>query len=376
MAQVGPELSAADRERYARHTIIPEIGNLGQRRISNAKVLCVGAGGLGSPVLLYLAAAGVGTLGIVDFDVVDESNLQRQVIHRHSDIGRSKVESAKARIEDLNPGVNVEIHQFRLDTENVLDLFSHYDVIVDGTDNFASRYLINDACVILNKPCVVGSIFRFDGQSGVFWSEHGPCYRCVFPGPPPFELAPNCAESGVLGTLCGLIGSIQATETLKLITGIGSPLVGSLIMCNGLDSTFAKIEVGKDPKCSMCGENANAQLLEDYEEFCGAPNYASELTAQQLAMRLSTGEPIQLIDVREKYEWDEGHIDGAVLIPQAEFYDGRAQKKIASEIPIVLYCHLGVRSAHALNALKHSGYERVSHLLGGIVSWDDYVRNG
>ena len=331
---------------------------------------------MGSPVLLYLAAAGVGILGIIDFDVVDESNLQRQVIHGQSDIGRPKVESARERIEDLNPGVKVEIHQFRLDTENVLDIFSRYDVIVDGTDNFATRYLINDACVILKKPCVMGSIFRFDGQVGVFWSEHGPCYRCVFPEPPSFDLAPNCAESGVLGTLCGVIGSIQATETLKLITGIGSPLVGSLIICNGLDSTFDKIEVGKDPKCSMCSENVNAQLLEDYEDFCGVPNSSSELSAAQLAVRLRTGEPIQLIDVREKYEWDEGHIEGAVLIPQAEFYDGRAQEKIASEIPVVLYCHLGVRSAHALNALKHSGYERVSHLLGGIVSWDDYIRNG
>lgn len=374
--QVGPELSAAASRRYARHTIIPEIGVQGQRRISNAKVLCVGAGGLGSPVLLYLAAAGVGTLGIVDFDAVDESNLQRQVIHGQSDIGRPKVESAQARIQELNPAVEVEVHHLRLDAKNILELFSRYDVIVDGTDNFASRYLINDACVILKKPCVMGSIYRFDGQVGVFWAEHGPCYRCVFPEPPPVELAPNCAESGVLGTLCALVGSIQATETLKLIAGIGQALVGSLIFYNGLDSTPDKIAVNKDPECVMCKESAKSELLADYEEFCGVPSYSSELTAAQLAARIQMKEPIQLIDVREKYEWDEGHIEGAILIPQAEFYDGRAQAKISSDNPIVLYCHLGVRSAHALNALKQSGYERVSHLLGGIVSWDDYIRNG
>lgn len=376
VVQVGTELSAADSSRYARHTIIPEIGNQGQRRISNAKVLCVGAGGLGSPVLLYLAAAGVGTLGIVDFDLVDESNLQRQIIHGQSDIGRPKVESAKAKIRELNPSVEVEIHHLRLDVKNVLDIFSRYDVIIDGTDNFASRYLINDACVILKKPCVMGSIYRFDGQAGVFWAEHGPCYRCVFPEPPPVELAPNCAEGGVLGTLCALIGSIQATETLKLITGIGEALVGSLILYNGLESTFDKIEVSKDPECTLCKKSAHAQLLDDYEDFCGSPSRLTELTAEQLAVRLGSGEAIQLIDVREKYEWDEGHIEGALLIPQAEFYDGRAQAKISNDKPIVLYCHLGIRSAHALSALKQSGYEQVSHLLGGIVSWDEYIRNG
>lgn len=326
--------------------------------------------------MLYLAAAGVGTLGIVDFDLVDESNLQRQVIHGQSDIGRPKVESAKARIQELNSEVKVEIHHLRLDTKNVLDIFSRYDVIIDGTDNFASRYLINDACVILKKPCVMGSIYRFDGQAGVFWAEHGPCYRCVFPEPPPVELAPNCAEGGVLGTLCALIGSIQATETLKLITGIGGALVGSLILYNGLEATFDKIEISKDPECVMCKESANYKLLDDYEDFCGVPSYSSELTAAQLEARLRTGEPIQLIDVREKYEWDGGHIEGAVLIPQAEFYDGRAQAKISNDRPIVLYCHLGIRSAHALSALKQSGYEQVSHLRGGIVSWDEYIRNG
>ncbi|TRZ84496.1 MAG: molybdopterin-synthase adenylyltransferase MoeB [Streptomycetaceae bacterium] len=376
VVQAGPELTAAQLRRYARHLVIPEVGTLGQRRITNARVLCVGAGGLGSPVLMYLAAAGVGTLGIIDCDVVDESNLQRQIIHGHSDIGRKKIESARAKIQEINPDVSVEIHDMRLDRENVLELFSRYDIIVDGTDNFGTRYLINDACVILNKPCVWGSIYRFDGQASVFWSEHGPCYRCLHPTPPPKGMVPNCAEGGVLGSLCATIGSIQATETIKLITGVGNVLVGSVIIYDGLEMDMKKISVERDPKCVVCADASAAQLMDDYEEFCGVNSFASEITAQELAQRISSGEDFQLIDVREPYEWDESRIEGAILIPQAEFYDGRAQLKISLHRPVVLYCHLGVRSAHALDALKQSGFSQVSHLYGGIVSWDDYVRNG
>ncbi len=372
----GPELSAGEIRRYARHLVMPEIGTIGQRRLSAARVLCVGAGGLGSPVLMYLAAAGVGTLGIVDFDVVDESNLARQVIHGQSDIGRKKVESAAAKVAEINPFVNVVAHDVRLDRENVLELFEGYDIIVDGTDNFATRYMINDACVILNKPCVWGSIYRFDGQASVFWAEHGPCYRCVHPMPPPEGLVPNCAEGGVLGALCASIGSIQATETIKLITGVGSTLVGSMVIYDGLESSFDKITIRKDSACSACADPASTKLLEDYEAFCGTLSFSSEMTAAQLAARLLSAEKFQLIDVRELYEWDESHIEGAVLIPQDEFYDGRAQEKISRDLPIVLYCHLGVRSAHALSALRQSGFENVSHLLGGIVSWDEHVRNG
>ena len=376
LVEPGPELSASEIRRYARHLVLPGVGNLGQRRLANAKVLCVGAGGLGSPVLMYLAAAGVGTLGVVDFDVVDESNLQRQVIHGQADIGMKKVKSAEAKIAEINPYVKVNTHDFRLNRENVLDLFSQYDLIVDGTDNFSTRYMINDACVITNKPCVWGSVYRFDGQVSVFWPSHGPCYRCLHPVPPAQGLVPNCAEGGVLGSLCASIGSIQTTETIKIITGTGTALIGSVLIYDGLETTFDKITVSKDPSCVMCADPSSAQLLDDYDEFCGTLTYSSEITAEELAGRIRSGENFQLVDVREPHEWNEGYIEGAVLIPQAEFYDGRAQEKISKKLPVVLYCHLGIRSAHALSALKHSGYENASHLLGGIVSWDEYMRNG
>ena len=375
VVQAGPELNPAQVRRYARHLVIPEIGAIGQRRISNAKVLCVGAGGLGSPVLMYLAAAGIGTIGVVDYDVVDETNLQRQIIHGQSDIGVKKTESASAKIQEINPDVTVELHDIRLDRKNVLELFSRYDIIVDGTDNFATRYLINDACVILNKPCVWGSIYRFDGQASVFWSEHGPCYRCLHPNPPPKGMVPNCAEGGVLGALCATIGSIQATETIKLITGVGTSLIGSVVIYDGLVMDMKKISIERDPQCVVCAHASEAKLMDDYEEFCGVGSFESEITAQELSQRIQNGEDFQLIDVREPHEWDESRIEGAILIPQAEFYDGRAQMKISLDRPIVLYCHLGVRSAHAMNALKQSGFNEVSHLHGGIVSWDEYVRN-
>ena len=281
VVQAGPELNPAQVRRYARHLVIPEIGAIGQRRISNAKVLCVGAGGLGSPVLMYLAAAGIGTIGVVDYDVVDETNLQRQIIHGQSDIGVKKTESASAKIQEINPDVTVELHDIRLDRKNVLELFSLYDIIVDGTDNFATRYLINDACVILNKPCVWGSIYRFDGQASVFWSEHGPCYRCLHPNPPPKGMVPNCAEGGVLGALCATIGSIQATETIKLITGVGTSLIGSVVIYDGLVMDMKKISIERDPQCVVCAHASEAKLMDDYEEFCGVGSFESEITAQE-----------------------------------------------------------------------------------------------
>src|ERR671927_1319404 len=256
--------------RYRRHLIIPDVGMAGQKRLKNAKVLVVGAGGLGSPALLYLAAAGVGTLGIVEFDVVDESNLQRQIIHGQSDVGRSKAESARDSIKEINPHVDVRLHETRLDSDNVLDIFGQYDLIVDGTDNFATRYLVNDACVLLNKPYVWGSIYRFDGQASVFWSEHGPCYRCLYPEPPPPGMVPSCAEGGVLGVLCASIGSIQVTEAIKVLTGVGEPLLGSLMVYDALEMTYRKIRVRKDPNCAICGDNPTVTELIDYDDFCGA----------------------------------------------------------------------------------------------------------
>lgn len=375
VVQADRELTPAEMKRYARHLVMSEIGVVGQRRIVNSKVLVVGAGGLGSPVLLYLAAAGVGTLGVVDFDRVDESNLQRQIIHGQSNIGTKKVESAKEKILEINPGVIVEAHHLRLDESNVLKLFSRYDIIVDGTDNFSTRYLINDACVILNKPCVMGSIFRFDGQASVFWAAHGPCYRCVYPCPPPKELVLNCVEAGVLGVLCASIGSIQATETLKLIVGMGSPLVGSIIFYNALDSAYDKVKVVKDPNCSFCSEPLKARLLASYDAFCDLESHSSEISAAQLAARIGAGEVLQIVDVREPFEWDESHIEGAVLIPLAEFFDGRAREKISKDRPVIIYCHLGIRSARALAVLEESGFVGAAHLRGGIVSWDEYAKN-
>ena len=376
VVQAGRELTPAERKRYARHLVMKDIGVVGQQRIVNAKVLVVGAGGLGSPVLLYLAAAGVGTLGVVDFDRVDESNLQRQIIHGQSNIGENKVDSAKAKIEEINSSVVVETHHLKLDEGNVLELFARYDIIVDGTDNFSTRYLINDACVIVNKPAVMGSIFRFDGQASIFWAPHGPCYRCVYPSPPPKELVLNCAEGGVLGALCASIGAIAATETLKLIVGMGSPLVGSIIFYDALESNYDKVKVEKDPTCSICAAGSDAKMLESYDAFCGVRSDGSEITAAQLAARISAGESLQIIDVREPYEWEESRIEGAVLIPLAEFFDGRAQEKILRDSPVILYCHLGIRSARALAALEGSGFVGITHLRGGIVSWDEFVLNG
>src|SRR4051812_25155064 len=352
----------------------------GQKRLKNAKVLCVGAGGLGSPALMYLAAAGVGTLGIIDFDVVDESNLQRQVIHGQSDVGRSKAESARDSVREINPLVQVNLHEVRLDSSNAMQIFAGYDLIVDGTDNFATRYLVNDACVLLGKPYVWGSIYRFDGQASVFWSEHGPCYRCLYPEPPPPGMVPSCAEGGVLGVLCATIGSIQTTEAIKLLTGIGEPLVGRLMVYDALDMTFRAIKVRKDPECPLCGKNPTITELIDYEEFCGTVSeeaqeavVGSTITARELKDMTDRGEEFLLVDVREPAEFEIVRIPGSVLIPKGEIVSGAALSQLPRDKPIVLHCKSGVRSAEALAALKAAGFANARHVQGGVIAWVNQV---
>lgn len=377
LVEPGPALTVDEVRRYSRHLIIPDVGMAGQRRLMNAKVLCVGAGGLGSPALMYLAAAGVGTLGIVEFDVVDESNLQRQVIHGQSDIGKSKALSAKASIAEINPYVNVQIHEVRLDVDNVMDIFSQYDLIVDGTDNFATRYLVNDACVLLKKPYVWGSIYRFDGQASVFWSEYGPCYRCLYPEPPPPGMVPSCAEGGVLGVLCASIGAIQTTEAIKLIAGIGEPLVGSLMIYDALEMSYRKIKVRKDPNCPICNDHPiQTELLPDYEAFCGvltesaaAASTGSTISVTELKSKMDNHEKFMLIDVREPSEWDIVKIPGATLIPKQGFIDGSALESLPNDVPIILHCKSGVRSAECLAVLKQAGFADATHVAGGVVAW-------
>ena len=373
----GPVLSVDEVRRYSRHLIIPDVAMAGQQRLMNAKVLCVGAGGLGSPALMYLAAAGVGTIGIVDFDTVDESNLQRQVIHGQSDIGKSKALSAQEKIFEINPHVQVNVYQFRLDVSNVMELFSQYDLIVDGTDNFATRYLVNDACVLLNKPYVWGSIYRFDGQASVFWAEYGPCYRCLYPEPPPPGMVPSCAEGGVLGVLCASIGSIQATEAVKLIAGIGDPLIGSLMIYDALDMSYRKIKVRKDPSCPVCGtEPTLTELLEDYEAFCGVLTEGAEIAVKDSTISVSELKEMMdakadfyLIDVREPSEWEIVRIPGSVLIPKQEFLDGRALAKLPQDKQIILHCKSGIRSAECLAIVKNAGFSDAAHVSGGVVAW-------
>lgn len=373
----GPSLTVDEVKRYSRHLIIPDVAMVGQRRLMNAKVLCVGAGGLGSPALMYLAAAGVGTLGIAEFDKVDESNLQRQIIHGQSDIGKSKALSAKESIAEINPYVQVNIHEVRLDVSNVMELFAQYDLIVDGTDNFATRYLVNDACVLLGKPYVWGSIYRFDGQASLFWAEYGPCYRCLYPEPPPPGMVPSCAEGGVLGVLCASIGSIQTTEAIKLITGVGETLIGSLIVYDALEMTYRKIKVRKDPNCPVCSSNpSQTQLLPDYEAFCGALSEKAEKAVQdstisviELKKMLDSSAEIFLVDVREPSEWEIVRIPGAVLIPKQEFLDGSALSKMPNNKKIVLHCKGGVRSAECLAIVKNAGFSDAVHVSGGVVAW-------
>jgi adenylyltransferase/sulfurtransferase len=373
----GSALTVDEVRRYSRHLIIPDVAMAGQQRLMNAKVLCVGAGGLGSPALMYLAAAGVGTLGIVEFDTVDESNLQRQIIHGQSDIGKSKAISAKEKIAEINPNVNVIVHELRLDTDNVMEIFSQYDLIVDGTDNFATRYLVNDACVLLKKPYVWGSIYRFDGQASVFWAEYGPCYRCLYPEPPPPGMVPSCAEGGVLGVLCASIGSIQTTEAIKLIAGIGEPLIGQLMIYDALEMSYRKIKVRKDPKCPLCSDKpSQTALLPDYEAFCGVLSDAAEVAVKdstisvtELKVKIDNKEKFLLIDVREPSEFEIVKIPGAVLIPKQGFLDGSALAGLPQDKPIILHCKSGVRSAECLAILKSAGFADATHVSGGVVAW-------
>jgi adenylyltransferase/sulfurtransferase len=373
----GLALTVDEVRRYSRHLIIPDVAMAGQQRLMNAKVLCVGAGGLGSPALMYLAAAGVGTIGIVEFDTVDESNLQRQIIHGQSDIGKSKAQSAKEKISEINPYVNVITHEVRLDNSNVKEIFSQYDIIVDGTDNFATRYLVNDACVLLKKPYVWGSIYRFDGQASVFWAEYGPCYRCLYPEPPPPGMVPSCAEGGVLGVLCATIGSIQTTEAIKVITGVGEPMIGSLMIYDALEMSFRKIKVRKDPNCPLCGENpTQSDLLPDYEAFCGVLSDAAEVAVKdstisvtELASKIDANEGFYLIDVREPSEFEIVRIPGSHLIPKQGFLDGTVLATLPQDKPIILHCKSGVRSAECLAILKGAGFADATHVAGGVIAW-------
>jgi adenylyltransferase/sulfurtransferase len=347
---------------------------IGQKRLKNAKVLCVGAGGLGSPALMYLAAAGVGTLGIVEFDVVDESNLQRQIIHGQSDIGRSKAESARDSVLEINPLVTVNVHETRLDNDNVLDIFSQYDLIVDGTDNFATRYLVNDACVLLGKPYVWGSIYRFDGQVSVFWDEFGPNYRDLYPDPPPPGMVPSCAEGGVLGVLCASIGSAMVNEAIKLITGIGETLLGRLLIFDALEMTWNEVKIRKDPNAPKITE------LIDYEAFCGVVSEeaqhaaaGSTITAKELKELLDSDKPTFLVDVREPAEWEIVKIPGATLIPKDEILRGDALASLPQDKQIIMYCKTGVRSAETLAAVKNAGFSDAVHVQGGVTAWVNQV---
>jgi len=387
LVEPAAELTIDEVRRYSRHLIIPDVGMSGQKRLKNAKVLVIGAGGLGSPALLYLAAAGVGTIGIAEFDEVDESNLQRQVIHGQSDIGRPKAESARDSITEVNPYVHVVVHGERLDNDNVLQVFEGYDLIVDGTDNFATRYMVNDAAYFLGIPYVWGSIYRFDGQASVFAPMLGddlPCYRCLYPEPPPPGMVPSCAEGGVLGVLCASIGAIQGTEAIKLITGIGDPLAGSLMIYDALEMEYRKLRVRKDPNCALCGENPTVTGLIDYETFCGAISDAAADAAagstisvtdleQMLKERAEGSRDFALVDVREPNEFEINQIPDAVLIPKGEILNGHAFEQLPQDRPVVLYCKTGVRSAEALAVLKGAGYADAVHVGGGVAAWVNQI---
>ncbi|GIU54993.1 molybdopterin-synthase adenylyltransferase MoeB [Arthrobacter sp. NicSoilC12] len=373
------DLSPDEVERYSRHLIIPEIGAIGQRRLKNAKVLVIGAGGLGSPALLYLAAAGVGTLGIVDDDDVDLSNLQRQIIHGVADVGRPKIESARDAITALNPLVDVRLHNVRLDASNALELFASYDLILDGADNFATRYLVNDAAAILGKPYIWGSIFRFDGQVSVFWEQYGPTYRDLYPEAPPPGSVPSCGEGGVFGMLCAAVGALMVTEAVKLITGVGRSLLGRLALYDALGGTWREIKVAKDPAAARITE------LTDYEAFCGITPTAEAgtehtVTATQLATMLASRKAglkdFHLVDVREQGEYEIVRIEGSELIPQGRILAGEAWQELPQDAEIVFHCKAGTRSAAVLSAARAAGYERVSHLEGGILAWVRDVEPG
>ena len=372
------QLSKEEILRYSRHLIMPEVGMDGQLKLKQAKVLCIGAGGLGSPLALYLAAAGVGRLGIVDFDVVDFTNLQRQIIHDTSDVGRLKIESAKDTIADINPNVEVVAHETRLTSENALDIFRDYDIVADGTDNFPTRYLVNDACVLLGKPNVYGSIFRFEGQATVFYAKEGPCYRCLYPEPPPPGMVPSCAEGGVLGVLPGIVGSIQALETIKLILGRGRPLIGRLLLFDALDLKFRELKLRKNPECPVCGAHPSVTKLIDYEQFCGIrgeehvpETKVPEITAPEVKKMMDERKPFVLVDVREPHEFQICRIPGSTLIPLGDV--PKRMHELSSADEIVVHCRSGIRSAQAVELLMKAGFRKIHNLKGGVLAWADQV---
>jgi adenylyltransferase/sulfurtransferase len=373
-----PMLSNEEVARYSRHLIMPEVGMTGQRKLKAASVLLIGTGGLGAPLGMYLAAAGVGRMGLVDFDVVDASNLQRQIIHGTKDVGRPKIASARDRIQDINPHVEIETHETRVTSENALRLFVNYDVIVDGTDNFPTRYLVNDACVLTGKPNVYGSIFRFEGQASVFWAERGPCYRCLYPEPPPPGLVPSCAEGGVLGVLPGIIGAIQANETIKIILGAPDIMVNRLLLFDAWRMRFRELKLRKNPDCPVCGDHPTVTELIDYEQFCGITPQAEtkvtmeEITATELKQRLDKGDDIQIIDVREPHEYEIGQIPNSKLIPLGQVLN--RMNEIDPDRETVVHCKMGGRSAKAIDALQRSGFTgKLANLKGGITAWSDEV---
>ena len=374
-----PPLSNEEIGRYSRHLIMPEVGIEGQRRLKAASVLMIGTGGLGAPLGMYLAAAGVGRLGLVDFDVVEASNLQRQIIHGTKDVGRRKTESARDRLRDINPHIEIETHEARLSSDNAMRLFENYDIVVDGTDNFPTRYLVNDACVLSGKPNVYGSIFRFEGQASVFWAERGACYRCLYPEPPPPGLVPSCAEGGVLGVLPGIVGAIQATETIKIILGAEDILVNRLLLFDAWHMKFKEMKLRRDPQCPICGENPSIKQLIDYEVFCGVapwqqpePTKQEEITASELKRLLDLGENLQIIDVREPHEYEIARIPGSHLIPLGQVINRMTE--IDPARITVCQCKGGVRSAKAIQALLQAGFEgRLINLKGGIIAWSDKV---
>ncbi|HEX8713312.1 MAG TPA: molybdopterin-synthase adenylyltransferase MoeB [Terracidiphilus sp.] len=375
-----PELNAEELARYSRHIILPEVGLEGQRKLKAARVLCVGAGGLGSPLAFYLAAAGIGTLGLVDFDVVDASNLQRQIIHSTRDIGRKKLDSAAEKLTALNPALNVVKHETMLSSTNALEILKDYDIVADGTDNFPTRYLVNDACVLLGKPNVYGSIFRFEGQASVFAAENGPCYRCLYPEPPPPGLVPSCAEGGVLGILPGLVGVIQATEAIKLILGQGEPLIGRLLLVDSLAMRFRELKLRRNPECPVCGDHPTVTQLIDYQQFCGIKppseeekvlkNGIPQMSVQELKQRLDAGDDLLVLDVREPYEYQIANI-GGTLVPMNDV--PRRLDEIGRDREIVVQCRSGSRSQRIAEFLKQNGYEKVANLAGGILAWSDQI---
>ena len=373
-AAAAMRLDAMEIARYSRHLIMPEVGMEGQKKLKAASVLCIGTGGLGSPLGLYLAAAGVGRIGLVDFDVVDFSNLQRQVLFGTSDVGRPKLHAARDRLQDVNPHVAIETHEARLTSENALDILRSYDIVVDGTDNFPTRYLVNDACVLLGKPNVYGSIFRFEGQASVFWAGKGPCYRCLYPEPPPPGLVPSCAEGGVLGILPGIVGTIQATEAIKLLLGTGTPLLGRLLLFDALEMSFRELKLRRDPLCPLCGANPTIRSLVDYEEFCGVsapadPALATDwqVSPRDLRGRLDRGERVVLLDVRTPQEHAICSLDGSIHIPMDEI-PSRVHE-LDSRDELVVYCKVGGRSARVLEFLRGAGFHRAKNLRGGIDAW-------